>query len=300
MKININLTNKWVYTLVAILSCLILVAVVYSYTDSIGVGHDATSVGVVINGQIKSLQQAINDGNFNGICPDGYELFSSGSSKAECFLIDDWTESAVFSGSGTIDTDEYGSVYYPAGYSGAWTVNAESRMGPNGKRQVRINSCSGYGTPCSTDWTDDKASCLTYNFDVANYGCLVTVDDRYTVKAQIGNIYSSYPLSDISRGWVKGYFGPSTHNNVPKGEHAGSCIGYYQWNSNQAKCKSNAGGYPISRWLGTFTWPGKCSSDGKFCECESGYRLNHRRDLSGLSPDGVQSEYYWYYDCIKN
>ena len=64
MTIQINLTNRWLYTLVAMVFCLVLVAVVYSYTDLTGVGHDATSVGVVINGVEKNLQQAVDDGDF--------------------------------------------------------------------------------------------------------------------------------------------------------------------------------------------------------------------------------------------
>jgi len=65
-KIEINLTNRWLYSLTLVGIILILSVSTYAaYTQSIpNPGHGADSVLISINGAEKTLQEAINDNDF--------------------------------------------------------------------------------------------------------------------------------------------------------------------------------------------------------------------------------------------
>lgn len=60
VKININLSNRWLYSILAVVIVILAGVVVWAYTDASGVGHDASQVGP-------------------GIFGVGYYIFPSGS-----------------------------------------------------------------------------------------------------------------------------------------------------------------------------------------------------------------------------
>jgi len=64
--ITIKLSNKVAYTLIAVLLILTVGLVVYAYSNTPNPGHGADQIIVNINGQEKTLQQAIDDGDFGG------------------------------------------------------------------------------------------------------------------------------------------------------------------------------------------------------------------------------------------
>jgi hypothetical protein len=64
--ITIKLTNKLAYTLIAILAILTASLVVYAYTSIPNPGHGADTIEVTINGNEKTLQAAIDAGDFSG------------------------------------------------------------------------------------------------------------------------------------------------------------------------------------------------------------------------------------------
>ena len=60
------MTNKWLYSLIAVGILLALGVGVYAYTSSIpNPGHGGDSVLISINGQEKTIQQAVDDGDFS-------------------------------------------------------------------------------------------------------------------------------------------------------------------------------------------------------------------------------------------
>jgi hypothetical protein len=69
IKFEINMTNKWLYSLIVI-GVLLAFGVgvwAYEYLQSIpNPGHKGDSVLISINGQEKTIQQAIDDGDFGG------------------------------------------------------------------------------------------------------------------------------------------------------------------------------------------------------------------------------------------
>ncbi len=75
IKLEINMTNKWLYSLIFVGVLLALGGGVYAYTSSIpNSGHGGDSVLIAINGQEKTLQQAISEGDFESneiSCPCG-------------------------------------------------------------------------------------------------------------------------------------------------------------------------------------------------------------------------------------
>jgi hypothetical protein len=64
--ITIKLTNKVAYTLLAFLAILIVSLGVYAYTNIPNPGHGADSIVVNIGGIEKTLQEAIDTGDFGG------------------------------------------------------------------------------------------------------------------------------------------------------------------------------------------------------------------------------------------
>lgn len=75
IKLEINMTNKWLYSLIAVGVVLALGVGVYAYQSNMRagnppiMGHSAGELNVDINGDgvaDKSLQQAIDDKNFEG------------------------------------------------------------------------------------------------------------------------------------------------------------------------------------------------------------------------------------------
>ena len=77
--ITIKLTNKVAYTLIAILALLITSLIVYAVnpTTKPNPGHASNEVMVNINGTDKTLQAAIDDGDFGGINNSSVELGDS-------------------------------------------------------------------------------------------------------------------------------------------------------------------------------------------------------------------------------
>ena len=68
MKIEINFTNKWLYSLIAIVVVLGLGVGVYAYLDPIpSPGHGGNTILVDVDGVEMDLQQAITDGKIGGI-----------------------------------------------------------------------------------------------------------------------------------------------------------------------------------------------------------------------------------------
>ena len=66
IKIQITLTNKWLYTLIAIGILFIIGVGVYALAPSIDTSkgsHESTQVNVDVSGTEKTLQEAINDGD---------------------------------------------------------------------------------------------------------------------------------------------------------------------------------------------------------------------------------------------
>jgi hypothetical protein len=67
MKIEINLTNKWLYSLIVVVSVLLLGVGVWAYQNGMMngqpsvVGHSAGEIEVELNGENVNLQTAINN-----------------------------------------------------------------------------------------------------------------------------------------------------------------------------------------------------------------------------------------------
>jgi|GEM_PF-4140471 len=62
IKLEINITNKWLYSLIAFGILLALgVGAVFAYNNIPNPGHGADTVVVTINGQEKTVQQAIDE-----------------------------------------------------------------------------------------------------------------------------------------------------------------------------------------------------------------------------------------------
>ena len=67
IKLEIALTNKWLHSLIIVGVLLILATGVWAYQSGqipSVYGHSSEELEITINQQIKSLQQAINDGDF--------------------------------------------------------------------------------------------------------------------------------------------------------------------------------------------------------------------------------------------
>jgi len=72
VKLNLTLSNKTAYTLIAILTILTATLVAYAYNSGgppSVIGHSADEVAVNIDGTEKTLQQAIDAGDFSGGAP---------------------------------------------------------------------------------------------------------------------------------------------------------------------------------------------------------------------------------------
>jgi len=85
MKIKMNIEKKHLY-IFAIIAALLTAGVFATarFAGTSGVGHDSSEVGVTINGQTVSLQQAINQGLIGGggssaIMLQGREKSSTGA-----------------------------------------------------------------------------------------------------------------------------------------------------------------------------------------------------------------------------
>ena len=77
MKIEINLTNKWLYTIIAFLLLIILGFGAYAYVnDPPNPGHGADTIWIEVNGQEMTLQDAIDQDVFQGNfqLPVGHEF----------------------------------------------------------------------------------------------------------------------------------------------------------------------------------------------------------------------------------
>lgn len=87
-KIEINFTNKWLYSLIAVGVLSILGIGAWAYNSNMQggnpsiMGHSADEVMVNVNGQQESLQEAINSGKFGG----GWTLLTQGT---------EWTEESL-------------------------------------------------------------------------------------------------------------------------------------------------------------------------------------------------------------
>lgn len=284
-KIQINMSNKSFYSLI-VFGVLALVCIgVYAYGGSNPAihGHSINelappvgcSAGQVLGWSGTSWQCVDNEGGevADAGCPSGYEPFTNQISES-CILKDDWSDS--------------GSLSVPVG-SHKYFASAETRM-HDGKRQVRITNCgSGYGIPCTTGWSDDIASCKYFIYDVSQYGCVAAVSDRYTVRITNQNLYlDQYKLVgetffgpgtvDTIVKYYPPYNGAGVGVDVPKGEYKGSCN------------LGSSGGYARADICTSATWPGKCTSNGKGCECESGYRMVEPRLTSWRAN---------HYECVK-
>jgi hypothetical protein len=104
IKLEINMTNKWLYSLIAVCIVLALGVGVYAYTSSIpNPGHGGDSVLISINGQEKTIQQAIDDGD---LASSTSEISSLKTRVIECNgnCGDEGTPNAICSNS-------YGSSY---------------------------------------------------------------------------------------------------------------------------------------------------------------------------------------------
>lgn len=67
MNVKINFSNKTTYTFLTIFFLLVGGLLVYSYTNPIpNPGHGADTIWISINGSEKTLQQAVDAGNFAG------------------------------------------------------------------------------------------------------------------------------------------------------------------------------------------------------------------------------------------
>ncbi len=105
MKIEINFSNKIFYTLVILTTLVLLGAGVYAYTKSIpSPGHGADTILISINGQEKTLQEAITTG----------DLGSGGS----CYT--NWGSQTCAAGYAAVLTGKTGGIenFYTAGTGG--------------------------------------------------------------------------------------------------------------------------------------------------------------------------------------
>ncbi len=83
--ITIKLSNKVAYTLIAVLLILTVGLVVYAYSNTPNPGHGADQIIVNINGQEKTLQQAIDEGDFGGrSCRVGTQICCVNNWKWTC------------------------------------------------------------------------------------------------------------------------------------------------------------------------------------------------------------------------
>ncbi len=103
--VKINLTNKWLYTLIAIGVILILEIGIYAYNSGqppVLFGHSGGEVDITINSQTKTLQQAIDNGDLlssSSRISDGISgklvkniSFNSGANGgSSCILLTDGT-----------------------------------------------------------------------------------------------------------------------------------------------------------------------------------------------------------------
>ena len=67
--LTIKLSNKAAYTLIVILSILTASLVVYAYSNIPNPGHGGDNIVINIGGQEKTLQQAIDEGDFGKYSP---------------------------------------------------------------------------------------------------------------------------------------------------------------------------------------------------------------------------------------
>lgn len=101
-KIEINLTNKWIYSFIVLGVFLALCVGVWAYNSNMNsgnpsvMGHSSGEINVNVGGMVKTLQQAIDDGDFSA---------SSGGSKFNVVVLEWNSQSpAVPSSSKTGDT----------------------------------------------------------------------------------------------------------------------------------------------------------------------------------------------------
>ncbi len=66
IEVHFHLTNKWLYTFIALGILIILAVGVYAATTKTGGWHSSSEVEVTVAGVTKSLQEAINDGSLIG------------------------------------------------------------------------------------------------------------------------------------------------------------------------------------------------------------------------------------------
>lgn len=105
VKIEINFSNKVFYTLIILTALVLLGAGVYAYTQSIpNPGHGADKVLISINGQEKTLQAAVDAGDF--------------SSGGNCYT--NWGTQTCATGYTAVLTGKTGGLenYYTAGIGG--------------------------------------------------------------------------------------------------------------------------------------------------------------------------------------
>ena len=65
MKININISNRGVYTFIAVMLILVVAGIAYAATDKSGAWHSSNTIEVSVDGNTKSLQEAIDAGDFS-------------------------------------------------------------------------------------------------------------------------------------------------------------------------------------------------------------------------------------------
>ncbi len=87
MKIEINLTNRWLYTFLAFISLLIIGGLAYAYNSGAApsiMGHSGEEIEVKVKGETKLLNKALDDLTASAKAPLIVEVYNSDTSTYDC------------------------------------------------------------------------------------------------------------------------------------------------------------------------------------------------------------------------